>query len=95
MKLDIQIYSFVSSFLFGCMLFFLLDIFNRLMCKVKVVLKIIFSFLFVMFLALVYFLMLLFINNGVVHVYFLLMILVGYIFGNFITFRLFTHLRKK
>ena len=95
MKLDIQIYSFVSSFLFGVMLSFLLDIFNRLMCKVKSVLKIIFSFLFVMLLALLYFLMLLLVNNGVVHFYFLLMILVGYIFGNFINLKLFTHLRKK
>ena len=95
MKLDIQMYSFISSFLFGCILFFCLDIFNRLICKVNVALKIIFSFLFVMLLALGYFLMLLFINNGVVHVYFLLMILVGYIFGNFIIFKLFTHLRKK
>jgi len=95
MKLDIQMYSFVSSFLFGVILFFLMDIFNILMCKVKLFLKIIFSFLFVMVLALLYFLMLLFINNGVVHFYFLLMILVGYIFGNFIKLCLFTHLRKK
>ena len=95
MKLDIQIYSFISSFLFGLVFYFLLDIFNKLICKVNIVLKIIFSFLFVIALASLYFLILLFVNNGVVHIYFLLLILVGYILGYFINLRLFTHLRKK
>ena len=95
MKLNIQIYSFIASFLFGCAFYFLLDIFNKIVGKLKIVWKIILSFLFIMIMASVYFLILLFVNNGVVHVYFLLMILVGYIFVNFIFLRLFTHLRKK
>ena len=95
MKLDIQIYSFIASFLFGCCFYFLLDIFNKLVGKFKIVLKVIFSFVFIILSAIIYFLILLFVNNGVVHVYFLLMILVGYLFVYFITLRLFTHFRKK
>lgn len=95
MRLDIQIYSFIVSFLFGCIFYILLELFNRLVVKVGMLFKVILSFLFIMVMASLYFLILLFVNNGVVHIYFLLMILVGYIFSHFLTFWLFTHLRKK
>ena len=95
MELSVQIYSFVSSFLFGCCFYFLLDIFNKIVSKLKLVLKIIFSFIFIMLMASLYFIVLLFVNNGVVHIYFLLSILVGYIFVYKVVLFLFTHLRKK
>ena len=95
MRLSVQIYSFISSFLFGCGFYYLLDVFNRLMSKFNLVLKIIFSFVFIISMACIYFLILLFVNNGVVHVYFFLSILVGYIFDYKVTFCLFTQLRKK
>ena len=95
MKLSIQIYSFISSFIFGCCFYFLLEGFNKLVKKFKLVLKILGSFLFIMVMSLVYFIILLFVNNGVVHIYFLLSILVGYIFVYKVILRLFTHLRKK
>lgn len=95
MKLDIQIYSFLYSFLFGCCFYGLLDLFNRLICKVKGIFKVIFSFLFIMIMSCLYFIGLLFINNGVVHIYFLLTILGGYLFMYKFLIHLFTHLRKK
>lgn len=95
MKLNIQIYSFVCSFLFGCCFYFLLDIFNKIVSKLKFVLKIVFSFIFIMVMASIYFIILLFVNNGVVHIYFLFSILVGYIFVYKFIVRLFTYLRKK
>lgn len=95
MKLNIQIYSFLYSFLFGIGFYFLLDIFNKLIVKLNIVLRIILSFLFIMILASLYFLGLLYINNGVLHIYFLLSILVGYIFVYKVIIPLFTHLRKK
>jgi len=95
MQLNIQIYSFISSFLFGCLFYILLDLFYKFVEKMKIILKIIISFIFIMLMASLYFVLMLFINNGVIHIYFLFMILVGYIFVNFISLRLFTHLRKK
>ena len=95
MKLDIQIYSFIYSFFFGCCFYFLLDIFNKLVNRMNIVFKIILSFIFVIFMACLYFLILLFINNGVVHVYFLLSILGGYIFIYKGLLPVFTHFRKK
>lgn len=95
MKLNVQIYSFLFSFLFGCGFYFLLDVFNRIVDRLNMILKVLISFVFIMMVGIVYFIMLLYINNGVVHVYFLLMILVGYIFVYKILFKLFTHLKKK
>ena len=95
MELSIQIYSFIVSFLFGGCFYFLLDLFNKLTGKFKLVLKIIFSFFFIIVMSLLYFLILLYVNNGVVHIYFLLSILVGYLFVYKIVIRLFTLLRKK
>ena len=95
MKLNIQIYSFLYSFLFGCGFNLLLELFNKLAVKLSIMLRIILSFLFIFILAGIYFWGLLFINNGVLHIYFLLAILVGYIFVYKVVCSLFTYLSKK
>lgn len=95
MKLDIQIYSFGFSFVFGCLFYFLLDIFNFVVKNTKLLFRIFFSFMFIFIMSILYFLILLFINNGVLHVYFLLMILVGYTFSYKVLLSLFTYFRRK
>ena len=95
MKLNIQIYSFIYSFFFGCCFYFLLDLFNKLVSKLNIVFKVILSFVFVILMASIYFLISLFINNGIVHIYFLLSILIGYLFIYKILIYLLTHLRRK
>ena len=95
MKLNVQIYSLVYSFFFGWCFYFLLDLFNKVVNKLNFVLKIILSFVFVILIASIYFLILLFINNGIVHIYFLLSILLGYFFAYKAFPNLFTHLRRK
>ena len=95
MELRVQIYSFIVSFLFGCCFYYMLDLFNKLTIKFKLVLKIIFSFFFIMLMSLLYFFILLYVNNGVVHIYFLLSILVGYIYVYKIGIRFFTLFIKK
>ena len=94
MALDIQIHSLIFSFIFGCIFYVLLDIFNKWCCKVKLVFKIVLSLLFVLILAGLYFMMLLRINNGYLHVYFFISILVGYIMVYFIKSNWFTHFKK-
>ena len=95
MELNVQIYSLFFSFIFGCILNVLLDFFNRFNNKQKLFIKIIFSFLFVLILSLSYFIILIYINNGYLHVYFLISIMVGYIFIYYIKALLFTHLKRK
>lgn len=95
MNLDIQIKSFIYSFVFGCGFYFLLDLFNKFTINKKLLFKIIASLFFVTIVALVYFYLLLFINNGYVHIYFLLSILVGYMSISFILSWWLTKKRKK
>ena len=95
MKLDIQIYSFIYSFIFGIIFYFLLDVYNKLVDKIKRVFKFFISIIFILLIGCIYFWGLLFINNGVIHVYFLLSVLVGYIFVYKVILSWFTHLRKK
>lgn len=91
MRLDIQVYSLIFSFLFGIILNILLDIFNKLNEKNKIIIKIILSFIFVMLLSIAYFIGLLYINNGYLHTYFFIMIMVGYLFVYLIKSFWFTH----
>lgn len=79
MELSIQIYSLLYSFFFGIIFYFLLDIFNKYCNKCKLLFKIILSFLFVILNSSLYFLGLMYINNGYLHIYFLIFIMVGYI----------------
>lgn len=90
MKLSIQIYSLIYSFIYGGVFYLLLDLFNKLTSMKKVYLKVILSWLFITIIALLYFFGLLYINNGVLHIYFLLSIVCGYIVV-YLILKKFTH----
>ena len=72
MKLSIQIYSLFYSLFYGGIFYLLLDLFNKFTSMKKVYLKVILSWMFVTGMAILYFIGLLYINYGVVHIYFLL-----------------------
>ena len=91
MNLDIQIYSLIVSFLFGGLFSFELICFHNLVYKMFNLWKFFLSFVFVIINAIFYFWLLLIINNGVLHVYFLILIVCGYFIFNY----MFTHFRKK
>lgn len=90
MKLSIQIYSLIYSLIYGGVFYLLLDLFNKFTSMKKVYLKVILSWLFITVIALLYFFGLLYINNGVLHIYFLLSIVCGYIIV-YLIFKRFTH----
>lgn len=90
MKLSIQIYSLFYSIFYGGIFYLLLDLFNKFTSMKKVYLKVILSWMFVTGMAILYFIGLLYINYGVVHIYFLLSIVCGYIVVYLILKR-FTH----
>ena len=69
MGLNIQISSFISSFCFGCIFYYLLDLFNKFIMKRKIIWKVILSVIFIGIFSILYFIMLLYINNGYVHIY--------------------------
>ena len=95
MKLDIQIYSLIYSFIFGIFFYYSLFIFNKIICQLKRIIIYIVSVIYVVSLALLYFFGLLYINNGFVHFYFIIMLLLGYILGFLIVKFYFTYKIKK
>lgn len=94
MSLNIQIYSLLFSFLYGIILYILLEINYRFLFEGKIIYRVIISFLFVMVLSLVYFLVLLKINNGVLHLYFFLSMFTGYLLS-FVIYKKLIVKRKK
>lgn len=79
MILSIQIYSLLFSFLFGMLFYILLEINYKFLYSDKLLLKVLYTFIFVIFNTLLYFICLKKINNGIIHIYFLLLILLGYL----------------
>lgn len=90
MKLSIQIYSLIYSLIYGGIFYLLLDLFNKFTSMKKVYLKVILSWMFVTGMAILYFIGLLYINYGVIHIYFLLSIVCGYIVV-YLLLKRFTH----
>ena len=79
MVLKVQIISLMVSFCYGIFFYLLLELNSRFLYSSNIMIKVIFSFLFVMFHTLLYFLILMKINYGYIHFYFFLCIILGYI----------------
>ena len=78
MILKIQILSLLFSFGYGNIFFWLLELNYKLLYEGKIIYRIITSFLFVITISLMYFIGLLKINNGILHIYFFACLLTGY-----------------
>ena len=91
MNLKIQIFSLLFSFFYG-ILFSFLFIFNYkyLFFKKKWV-QVVITFLFLIDMALLYFLILKIVNGGMIHLYFYFMIFIGF----YISFPILKKFRKK
>ena len=88
MTLKIQIISLIVSFLYGIFFSFLLNINHKLIYSSNKYIKIIGTLLFVIFNSLLYFLILLKVNNGIVNIYCIFSLILGFIFYNSLRDRL-------
>ena len=79
-ELNIQIISLIFSFLYGFLFYILLNLNYRFLTSSNLFVKILSSFLFVLLNTFIYFAILVYINKGYIHMYFLLSILMGYFF---------------
>ncbi len=86
MILHVQILSLLYSFIFGIVFFVLLEINYKLLYSGKLIYRIIISFMFIIVLSLSYFIGLVKVNNGIIHVYFFLSLFTGYLFS-FVIYR--------
>ena len=79
MVLSVQVISLLVSFLYGIFFYLTLELNFRFIYCSNLFIRIVISFLFVLFHSLLYFLILMRINNGYIHIYFLLCIILGYL----------------
>jgi len=79
MNLKIQLISLFVSFLFGIFLFFMFRMNYKYLFLVSNKKKMFFNFIFCLDLSLLYFLILYYLNNGTLHLYFLLSIVLGFL----------------
>lgn len=78
MGLNVQMVSLLVSFFYGMFFFFSLELNLKFIYSSKLFIRLFVSFVFVLFHVLLYFLILMKINNGYLHFYFFLCILLGY-----------------
>ena len=82
MLLSIQLQVLIISFIYGILFSYLLKIFYRYLFRGKLFYRIIFIIFFIFSSYSLYFLILLKINNGIFHVYFFMLLVGGFLFGN-------------
>lgn len=83
MLLKVQFQSLIYSFVYGFFFSILLNINYKYLFDSKKIKKIIFNIIFILDNSLLYYILLKYINNGVVHIYFFIMIILGFILGNY------------
>lgn len=94
MILKIQILSLIYSFFYGVLFYILLDVNHKFVYDGKIIYRIIISFFFIVLMSLLYFYGLIKINNGIIHVYFYLSLLTGYLL-TFVIYRKFRCKKKR
>ena len=81
MVLNLQIKALIVSFIYGIIISYLIKLQYKYLFPKKYILQIIVDMLFVFDIFLLYFLILKYINNGAFHIYFLFIIIIGYVLG--------------
>lgn len=81
MSLKVQLISLGFSFVFGIIFMLLVKFNHKILFTGKKIMKVICSFLFILDMSFIYFLILRKINQGILHIYFLFLFLFGCYIG--------------
>ncbi len=81
MVLKIQIHALLFSFFFGIFFAFMVNLNYRFLFYQRKIVQFIVTFFFVLDMSLLYFLIIRYINEAILHPYFLLLILLGFYIG--------------
>lgn len=82
MELSVQIQSFIFSFVFGFLFSYLVNLSYKYLFSKKLHVQIIWNFFILVGSCLLYFLGMKIINHAVLHLYFYIMVMIGYLVGN-------------
>ena len=81
MNSNIQIISFVVSFIYGLIFYFVTKINFYLIKDLKLYLKHILTFIYTLDMAIIYIIILYHLNKGYFHIYFIMVVFLGFIMG--------------
>ena len=84
MENQVQLLSFLISFLYGILFSFLSRYHYKMVYSLKCFMRYILTFFFILDISLFYILVLYYVNYGVVHIYFLIVTFLGYLFEKFL-----------
>lgn len=82
MNLELQIQSLIFSFIFGMFFSLMFNLFYKYLFRGKSWFRFITNMIFVFFHVILYFSLLMMINDGRIHLYFIIMLTLGFIIGN-------------
>ncbi len=82
MNLEIQIQSLISSFVYGLYLSLIYNIFYKYLYNKNIIINLISNLLFTIINVSSYFFILILINKGTIHIYFLISLISGFLIGN-------------
>ena len=75
-----QLFCLVFSFIYGILVCYFNNLNYKFLLSKNIFFKILISFLYVLDMALLYIVVLYLVNDGILHIYFVLFLLLGYIF---------------
>ena len=78
MNLETQLITLLISTLFGFTFSLIIDLIHKYLFKLKKNIQIITTFLLIIFSSIVYFLILLNLNNGIIHPYYIFAFIIGF-----------------
>ena len=81
MALSLQIKALIVSFIYGILVSYVLTLQYKYFFESKLWYKILLTSFFVFDMVLLYFLVLKLINNGIFHIYFFFLLIIGFVFG--------------
>jgi hypothetical protein len=85
MSSGIQLISLSISFLYGIIFYYLSIINFKVINNLKNIIKNIITIIYVFDISIIYVILVYKINNGYFHIYFILMVILGYILGNYLS----------
>ena len=95
MDYKIQLLSFLVSFLFGIFFSFTSRFHYNLVFSLKQILRYLLTFLYILDVALIYVLLLYYVNHGNIHLYFVIVTFLGYIVEPYLIMYVKKHVKLK
>ena len=95
MDSNLQLISFLVSFFYGILFYFLTELNFKLIKDLKLIIKHLLTFIYVLDMTIIYVIIFYKLNHGYFHIYFIMMVIIGFITGYFLNSKLLSKIRVK